>query len=200
MIADETSPVFGKVSGIIMFYGLSAYLPVSAPPCFALNSYGKSRPSATPKPASSSCPRPAALQRRSVSVDTNEMTLCGNAGSWASAVIDTPLHAAASPYGAVATHQLSALTSGTSDCLRKSGRFQWFCPSGLRSLVSGLWSPVSGLRSLVSSGGALPPGAHAHEMRKNRPNQVYQTVLGIKLSPHMVCALGESALPRVSGL
>ena len=37
-------------------------------------------------------------------------------------------------------------------------------------------------------------------MRKNRPNQVYQAILGIKLSPRMVCALGESALPRVSGL
>ena len=37
-------------------------------------------------------------------------------------------------------------------------------------------------------------------MRKNRPNHVYQTVLGIKLSPHIVCALGESAPPPASGL
>jgi len=57
---------------------------------------------------------------------------------------------------------------------------------------------VSDLRSPVSSGGALPPGAHANEMRKNSPNLVYPTVLGIKLSPRMVCALGESALPPTS--
>ena len=37
-------------------------------------------------------------------------------------------------------------------------------------------------------------------MRKNRPSRVYQAVLGIKLSPRIVCALGESALPLVSGL
>ena len=53
---------------------------------------------------------------------------------------------------------------------------------------------------LASSGGALPPGARANEMRKNRPSQAYQTVLGIKLSLRIVCALGESALPLVSGL
>ena len=59
---------------------------------------------------------------------------------------------------------------------------------------------VSGRWSLVSSGGALPPGALANEMRKNRPNQVYQAVLGIQLSPRIVCALGESAPPLASHL
>ena len=33
-------------------------------------------------------------------------------------------------------------------------------------------------------------------MRKDSPNRVYQAVLGIKLSPRIVCALGESAPPR----
>ena len=32
-------------------------------------------------------------------------------------------------------------------------------------------------------------------MRKDRPNQAYPTVLGIKLSPRIVCSLGESAPP-----
>ena len=32
-------------------------------------------------------------------------------------------------------------------------------------------------------------------MRKNSPNQAYQTVLGIKLSLRIVCALGESVPP-----
>jgi len=32
-------------------------------------------------------------------------------------------------------------------------------------------------------------------MRKDSPNQAYPTVLGIKLSPRIVCALGESAPP-----
>ena len=71
------------------------------------------------------------------------------------------------------------------------------CALGESALPS---ASVSGLRSLLSSGGALPPGAQANEMRKNRPNPVYPAVLGINLSLLMVCALGESALPSASGL
>ena len=82
----------------------------------------------------------------------------------------------------------------------KNGKMFSPLTSDIWSLVSGLWSLVSGLWSLVSSGGALPPGALANEMRKNRPNQAYQTVLGIKLSPLIVCALGESAPPPTSDL
>ena len=82
-------------------------------------------------------------------------------------------------------------------CLSDGPWHQAFTPHCLRSrrerATSGVWP-------LVSSGGALPPGARANEMRKNRPSQVYQTVLGIKLSPCIVCALGESALPSASGL
>ena len=57
------------------------------------------------------------------------------------------------------------------------------------------WILNEGYGCHTLSGGALPPGARANEMRKDRPNQVYRAVLGIKLSPRIVCALGESAPP-----
>jgi hypothetical protein len=50
------------------------------------------------------------------------------------------------------------------------------------------------LRASPSSAASLRQ--HVNGSRKNSPSRAFQSSLGIKLSPAIVCALSESALPR----
>ena len=48
---------------------------------------------------------------------------------------------------------------------------------------------------LHTPGGALPPGAHAKESRKNRPSVTFRLSLASNFRPPLTCCLGEAAPP-----